>query len=235
MIRQRSPRSTPPAEVPRHRPSGPDGREAAPTAAPDTAGSAAAYTGTAGWGRRRGRRDIPALPFCTATLRSRRLPIGYPNEMNTLGDHLQKRRLDLNLLWKDVATEIGTDATNVAYWRRARTTPGLKFWASIIRFLGYDPRPAPKTLGQALRRHRTGQGVSQKELANQLKVDPSTLARWEREERIPVGEFQQRVLAVLERVIGGDPPAPEGSALRLSGPTRPLDVRDVALNASRSQ
>ena len=31
----------------------------------------------------------------------------------------------------------------------------------------------------------------------QLRVDPDTLARWERDERIPVGEFQKRVQAVL--------------------------------------
>jgi hypothetical protein len=46
--------------------------------------------------RRRNRRDIPALPFCHVQLRGqiqKRHSADYPHVLNTLGDHLQKRRL----------------------------------------------------------------------------------------------------------------------------------------------
>ena len=35
--------------------------------------------------------------------------------------------------------------------------------------------------------------MSQKDLAARVKVDPSTLAKWEREERVPVGKFLSRI------------------------------------------
>jgi transcriptional regulator with XRE-family HTH domain len=119
--------------------------------------------------------------------------------LNTLGDHLQKRRLDLGLMWKEVADQIGTGATNVAYWAKGRTAPGLKFCPSIIRFLGYDPRDLAETIGQALKRHREGKGISQKELARHVGVDPSTLAKWERAERGPADDYLTRVQEVIER------------------------------------
>ena len=52
------------------------------------------------------------------------------------------------------------------------------------------------TLGEALRRHRQGHGVSQK-LAARLQVDPSTLVKWERDERVPVGDYRQQIDSVL--------------------------------------
>ena len=35
--------------------------------------------------------------------------------------------------------------------------------------------------------------MSQKELAALLDVDPSTLGRWEQEERVPTGRFLRRI------------------------------------------
>lgn len=63
----------------------------------------------------------------------------------------------------------------------------------VIGFLGYDPRPPATSLGEALARQRAGQGLSQKEVARVLEVDPSTLAKWKREQRIPTGRFRVRV------------------------------------------
>ncbi len=100
-------------------------------------------------------------------------------------------------MWKETAEQLGTHATNVALWAKNRTNPDLRFWPAIIRFLGYDPRPEAQSVGQALKRHREGHGLTQNQLAAILNVDPSTLAKWEREERVPIGEYRQRVDAVL--------------------------------------
>lgn len=136
---------------------------------------------------------IPALPFAKSTMKVERRIAGYPLVLNTLGDHLQKRRLDLGLQWKQVAEQIGTDDSCVAYWRTGQTKPGLRLWPGVIRFLGYDPRPEPVTIGERLVWQREGFGLSQKEMASQLRVDPSTLAKWERGERSPAGLFRKRV------------------------------------------
>jgi DNA-binding transcriptional regulator YiaG len=47
--------------------------------------------------------------------------------------------------------------------------------------------------------HRKAMGMTQKEFARQIGVDPSTLARWERGEREPSGMYHDlinRTLAV---------------------------------------
>ena len=138
--------------------------------------------------------------FCYVRLKGhvrKRLRADYPRVLNSLGDHLQKRRLDLGLLWKDVACQIGTGATNVALWSRNHTAPGLRFWPRIIQFLGYDPRPEAATPGQALRRWRRGSGLSQRQLAERLGVDPKTLRWWEQGVRIPPGKHLEKVKAIL--------------------------------------
>ena len=93
---------------------------------------------------------------------------------------------------------MGLHATSVALLLKRGTTRDLRTLSAVIRFLGYDPRPVPNTIGEALVRHRTGQGMSPKELAAKLSVDPTTLARWERGERQPGGKFLKRAQPVLE-------------------------------------
>ena len=71
---------------------------------------------------------------------------------------------------------------------------------AIIRFLGYNPLPRPSAIGEQLVWRRTSLGISQKALAARLEVDPTTLARWERGERKPVGE----ILACVESFVADD-------------------------------
>jgi helix-turn-helix protein len=56
------------------------------------------------------------------------------------------------------------------------------FLAAILRFLGYDPRPEPETLGGRIRAAREAEGLSEEALARQLGLDPGTVAAWERDE-----------------------------------------------------
>lgn len=144
------------------------------------------------------RTRIPALPFCHVHLRAQKpLSPAYPSELRTLGDHLRKRRLDLGLLQREVAEQIGVDTTTITNWELGHSSADFRSLPAIVVFLGYDPRPEPRTLGQGLKRHRKGLGMSQKELAGFLGVDPSTLAQWEREDRPPTGQYLQRVRCIL--------------------------------------
>lgn len=139
------------------------------------------------------------MPFARARLIATWKPTDYPKELNNLADHLQKRRLDLGLTWKQAAEQIGVDSTTLTNWTKGRTQPDLRCLPLVIRWLGYDPRSEAKTVGEALIRHRKGGGVSQKTLAKLLTVDPSTLAKWERADRVPTGGFLTRV----KRTVGG--------------------------------
>jgi transcriptional regulator with XRE-family HTH domain len=123
---------------------------------------------------------MDALPFCSLKLRTKKPSSDkYPKEINTLGDHLRKRRLDLGLPQREVADKIGVDETTVNNWERQRTEPEIRFIAPIIEFLGYDPLPQPKSLPERLKTYRLKLGLSQKKLAIKLGIDPSTITRWE--------------------------------------------------------
>ncbi len=95
------------------------------------------------------------MPFCHVHLRGQRpLPPAYPRELNTLGDHLRKRRLDLGLLQKEVAEQLGVGKTSIFNWERNRTTPALWLIPKVIRFLGYTPYPPGGSLAERIRKYR---------------------------------------------------------------------------------
>ena len=107
----------------------------------------------------------------------------YPKDPQTLSEHLRKRRLDLGLLQKDVAQRIGASVASVWLWENGKVEPEVKWMPAIIAFLGRDPRSQAQTLGERLVWFRKGRGWSQKQLAADLQVDPTTLSRWELEQR----------------------------------------------------
>lgn len=128
------------------------------------------------------------LPQSYSPVRVVRIPV----EPKTIGDHIRKRRLELKLEQKDVARQIGVDKTCMFNWEANTSQPDLRFIPAVIRFLGYDPLPPATTMGERLVRRRTVLGMTQKEAARELRVDPGTLARWERGEREPAGELLVR-------------------------------------------
>ena len=106
----------------------------------------------------------------------------YPKSLKTLGNHIRKRRLDLQLLQSHVAQRLGVTECSIWNWENNATTPLFPYWPAIIEFLGYNPLPKPQTPAEQLVQARKIQGLSQKEMAKRLAVDPSTLARRERGE-----------------------------------------------------
>ena len=135
---------------------------------------------------------IPALPFCHFALKAQKpLSPTYPSSPETLGDHIRKRRLDLKLYQKQVAEILGCDEDSVCYWENNRTSPALKFIPKIIQFLGYNPygNISSRSLGESIITYRHVLGITQEELALRLGVDPGTLGKWERNERIPWKEM----------------------------------------------
>ena len=97
-----------------------------------------------------------------------------PEKLETLADHLLRRRLTLKLLQRQVAKQIGVDKTSSHNWETNRTKPDLKFMPAIIRFLGYNPLPPPDGWAERLVQGRKLLGLSQKEAARQIGVDPGT-------------------------------------------------------------
>ena len=113
---------------------------------------------------------------------------GYPENPFTIGEFLRKRRLDLGLRQKAVAKIIGCNQMTVVNWEKGHTQPRINHMAGVTRFLGFNPVPKGETLAQRIANHRRAHGITQQEFAEQLGIDPSTLARWERGEREPRGQ-----------------------------------------------
>ncbi len=130
---------------------------------------------------------IPALPFCEIILKAPKpSSFPYPKRLKTLGDHLRKRRLDLKLQQKEVAKKLDVSEATIYNWENNHTSSSLYSIPKIIKFLGYIPNFIPdnasaKTPGEKIVASRRLLGLTQKELAHRLGIDPSTLACWEKD------------------------------------------------------
>lgn len=124
-----------------------------------------------------------------------------PEELNTVGDHLLRRRLVLKQLQREVAEQIGVDKTTIANWEANRSRPGISYMPAIIRFLSYNPLPPRNDWPGRLVFCRTVLGLSQQESAARIGVDQGTLARWERGERRPKDRLAKRVEHFLAPVL----------------------------------
>jgi DNA-binding XRE family transcriptional regulator len=75
--------------------------------------------------------------------------------LETIGDHIRKRRIDLMLTQKEVAEALGVDKTTVQFWENNRVKPSLAQIPKIIEFLGYDPfESKPESQGDKIRAYR---------------------------------------------------------------------------------
>lgn len=145
---------------------------------------------------------VAILPCCRLTLRGPRpRPAGYPNEVNTLGDHMRIRRLDCGWSQQQVAAEIGVDKATICLWETNRVEPLVRQRPKIIAFLGYVPYRTPRSFGEWLTLCRTSLGVSQEALAKALTMDESTIAKWERADTTPM----RRSLHKLKEFFGSLP------------------------------
>ena len=120
-----------------------------------------------------------------------------PEKLETIGDHLLRRRLALKLIQRQVAAQVGVNVGSLRNWEANRSKPTVEFIRAIIRFLGYNPLPRGSTLAERLVSCRTAMGITQGESARRIGVDQSTLAKWERGEREPNGEFALRAKRFL--------------------------------------
>lgn len=139
-----------------------------------------------------------------------------------MGDHLKKRRLDLGLFQKEVASRLGVNEGTILNWERGKTLPPVRCVPRVIRFLGCDPYPAPTSLAEKLMAKRRQLGVSRKWLANRLGVDEGTLAHWEKGQREPAGKWVETVKAFLVDLRVGS-----GCPRRNDAPQRSILLRKV--------
>lgn len=148
--------------------------------------------------------DIPALPFCHTTLKAQKPPKKeYPKALDTIGDHIKKRRLELNLYQKDVAKIIGVKEESIYNWENNYSEPQIHLLPKIIEFLKYIPYNLHNnnmTIGDKIIFYRKLHGLSQRRLAEFLEVDETTIRDWEKEKHQPEKKLLKRISEILERI-----------------------------------
>ena len=86
------------------------------------------------------RTDKVALPFCHLELKQEKSS-SYPMlaDCKSLGDHLKRRRLQLNLRQVDVAARLGVDSCTLRNWESGSSEPMVHSYPAVMEFLGYCP------------------------------------------------------------------------------------------------
>jgi DNA-binding transcriptional regulator YiaG len=126
-------------------------------------------------------------------------PAKYLKQLNTLGDHIRARRLNLNLLQMQVADQFGVHEQTITNWERNASSPEIRYIPTILTFLEYDPFPPAQSLSERLATVRKMLGLSQQSLALVLGVDPGTCQSWEAGQHEPTRkrvELIERFLSV---------------------------------------
>jgi len=104
---------------------------------------------------------------------------GYPVDPETIGEHILKRRLDLGLRQKDVANMIEVSEFTIRNWERGTNEPDVRHIPAIMHFLGYVPFEAGESFHEVMKTYRHVCGLSLKQFAARLDIDPATLSRLE--------------------------------------------------------
>jgi transcriptional regulator with XRE-family HTH domain len=138
------------------------------------------------------------LPFCHFEFSAVRPKLSqYPKQISSLGDHIRARRLDLKLLQKQVAEQIGVHELTITSWEGNATIPEIRHMPAIIQFLGYNPLPAASSLPERLVAARRAFGLSQRKMAARLGVDPATLMGWEAGRHQPTAKSLELIGRIL--------------------------------------
>ncbi len=134
---------------------------------------------------------LPGVKVCLKTER----PLPYSRSPFTLGEHLKKRRIEAGMIQRQVAEQIGVKVNTLAEWEKDRAEPEVRYWPRIIAFLGSDPRPPGKTLGERLQAKYRELGLPRKEAACRLGMDEGTLLKYEKGTSRPTKSRARRLIA----------------------------------------
>jgi transcriptional regulator with XRE-family HTH domain len=118
-----------------------------------------------------------------------------------LASCLRRRRRELGLFQPDAANAIGVCKASIWNWENGRGEPEDRLFPSIIKFLGREPWPEPRTLGECLRAERRRRGMTIEAAAGLMGVAHGALANWENGASQPSKPNQKRIDAFLAGAV----------------------------------
>jgi transcriptional regulator with XRE-family HTH domain len=163
------------------------------------------------------------LPFCDRVVSTPRKDIrpvwrrSWPisKAPQTIGEHLRKKRFELNLRQSQVAHKLGVSERTLSLWECDEVYPRWKYHCRLIKYLGHDPFPScglqdpysnettrvayltPETIGGRIRMRRLELRLTVKQCARKLKVTAKTLYAWERQRHQPARGRLRRLIQFL--------------------------------------
>ncbi|MGH9867493.1 MAG: helix-turn-helix domain-containing protein [Candidatus Polarisedimenticolia bacterium] len=78
----------------------------------------------------------------------------------------------------------------------------------IVRFLGYLPRRAPESFADSFALYRRSKGLTQRQLAARLGIDPTTVGRWESGRGLPSDRLKRRAELLISIRLALPPGSP---------------------------
>jgi len=124
-------------------------------------------------------------------------PMGYPSELQQVGDHLRAKRLDLGWSQPRLAKFLKVTKGTLQTWESGYRAPVVKYWPRIIEFLGYDPIPREEGIPGMLLQWRRRAGLTIKRAAAVIGVQPGTWRNWELSKTVPVPDSRRRIHTLL--------------------------------------
>ena len=138
------------------------------------------------------------FPQLKTTLKSA-VKSGYPKSPQTIGEHIRKRRMDLQLKQEELAVIFDVSTDTITNWENNRSTPQISYYPALISFLGYLPTDIDaSTFGGRIMLNRYLNGHSHSQLGKIIGADPSTIASWENNEHVPQGKHRRKLMQYLE-------------------------------------
>ena len=102
---------------------------------------------------------------------------------------------------REVSSLLGINDWTLCNWENDKTEPEVRMFPKIIKFLGYDPYPAPQTIAETLVAHRRQCGLSRAGQAEMIGIDEGTLLRLERSQGCSGSQCEGRIREFLAKVL----------------------------------
>lgn len=141
---------------------------------------------------------ILALPISAYSMTTGKsdFKAGYHAFPETVGQHIRKRRIDLGLFQKEVASIIGISTDCITYWENGRAQPQIHY-PKIISFLEYYPFEESDTFDGRITKYRRMNGLTYKQVGKIIGVAGSTVASWEAGKTMPNSSVIKHIYKIL--------------------------------------
>lgn len=122
----------------------------------------------------------------------------HPNKLITIGNHIKAKRLNNNITIEQTANAIGVSKGAIMSWENNSKKPSIIHYPKIKLFLGYEIHESlDLDLSNRLLNYRKVKGLTQDELAKEIKIDQKRISKIESNSL----KISQKLLLKIEQFL----------------------------------